>query len=144
MLARMNVKPASLWNEFSDMEHWLSAANGSANGQVESTSRWVPTVDVVEQQDKYVLTADLPGIERKDIEIIFEDGTLTLQGERSQSVDSDHDGYQRVERSYGSFQRTFRLPDNIDAESITAKSEHGVLEVRVPKKEKAQKKIEVQ
>ncbi len=87
MLARMNVKPVSLWREFNDMEHWLSAANG----QVESASRWVPNVDVIEQQDYYVLKADLPGIERKDIEIVFEDGTLTLQGERSESVDSDHD-----------------------------------------------------
>jgi HSP20 family protein len=140
MLARMNVQPMSLWREINDMENWLSAANG----QSESVSHWVPKVDVIEQQDHYVLKADLPGIDRKDIEIIFEDGALTLKGERSESVDSDHDGYKRVERSYGSFQRTFRLPDNIDADSITAKSEHGVLEVRVPKQEKAQKKIEVQ
>lgn len=140
MLARMNVKPMSLWSEFNDMENWLSAANG----QLENVSRWVPTVDVIEEQDLYVLKADLPGVDRKDIEITFEDGALTLKGERSESAESDHDGYQRIERSYGKFQRTFRMPENIDAESITAKSEQGVLEVRVPKQEKAQKKIEVQ
>jgi HSP20 family protein len=140
MLARMNVKPVSLWREFNDMENWLSAANG----QAESASHWEPAVDVIEQQDQYVLKADLPGIDRKDIEIIFEDGALTLKGERSESVDSEHDGYKRVERSYGSFQRTFRLPENIDADAITAKCKQGVLEVYVPKQEKAQKKIEVQ
>jgi HSP20 family protein len=140
MLARMSVNPTSIWREFNDMENSLSAANG----QSEATSRWVPTVDVIEQKDHYVLKADLPGIDRKDIEIIFEDGALTLKGERSESTDSEHDGYKRVERSYGAFQRTFRMPDNIDADAITAKSEQGVLEVRVPKLEKVQKKIEVQ
>ncbi len=139
MLARMNVQPMSLWREFDGMENWLS----SANGQAETTSRWVPSVEVIEQQDYYVITADLPGIDRKDIEIVFEEGALTLKGERSDNVESEHDGYKRVERSYGSFQRTFRMPDNINADAITAKSEQGVLEVRVPKQEKAQKKIEV-
>ena len=95
MLARMNVNPTSLWREFNDMENWLSAANG----QSDSISRWVPKVDVVEQDGHYALKADLPGIDRKDIEIIFEDGELTLKGERSESIDSDHDGYKRVERS---------------------------------------------
>lgn len=137
MLARMNVQPMSLWREFDGMENWLSSANG------QSDSRWVPSVDVIEQQDHYLITADLPGIDRKDIDIVFEEGALTLKGERSEKVDSEHDGYKRVERSYGSFQRTFRMPDNINADAITAKSEQGVLEVRVPKQEKAQKKIEV-
>jgi HSP20 family protein len=140
MLARMNVKPISLAREFHDMENWLSAANG----QLESAARWVPTVDVIEQQDHYVLKADLPGIDRKDIEIVYEEGELTLKGERSDNSVSDYDGYKRVERSYGAFQRTFRMPDNIDADAITAKSNNGVLEVCIPKQEKAQKKIEVQ
>ena len=140
MLARMNVTPIRLWREFNDMENGWSAANG----QQEADPRWVPAVDVIEQQDQYVLKADLPGIDRKDIEIIFEEGALTLKGERSESVESDRDGYQRTERSYGRFQRTFHMPENIDADAITAKSEQGVLEVRVPKQEKVQKKIEVQ
>lgn len=140
MLARMNVKPTSLWREFNDIENWLSAANG----QQEAEPRWVPAVDVIEQQDHYVLKADLPGIDRKNIEITFEEGALTLKGERSESAGSNHDGYQRIERSCGGFQRTFRMPENINAEAITAKSENGVLEVCVPKQEKAQKKIEVQ
>ena len=140
MSARMSVQPTSLWREFSDMENWLTAANG----QLESASRWVPAVDVIEQQDHYMLHADLPGVDRNNIEITFEEGALTLKGERSESTEREHSGYKRVERSYGSFKRTFRMPENIDADSITAKCEHGVLEVRVPKLEKVQKKIEVQ
>jgi len=141
MLARMNVQPVSLWREFhDDMDSWLTAANG----QMEVVSRWAPSVDVVEEKDGYVLKADLPGVDRKDIEIVFEDGVLTFQGERKENVESEHDGYERIERSYGSFKRTFRMPDNIDADAISAKNENGVLEVRIPKQEKAQKKIEVQ
>ncbi len=141
MLARMNVGPMGLWREFNDdVEHWLSAANG----QVGASSHWVPSVDVVEEQDSYLLKADLPGVDRKDIDIQFEEGALTLKGERAEASESEHEGYKRIERSYGSFQRTFRMPDNIDIDNITAKNESGVLEVRIPKLEKAQKKIEVQ
>ena len=139
MLSRMNVQPTSLWREFNDIENWLSAANG----QLENATPWSPSVDVIEREDDYLLKADLPGVDRKDIEIVFEEGALTLKGERSDNAESDHDGYKRVERSYGAFHRSFRMPENIDADNITAKSEHGVLEVRVPKQEKAQKKIEV-
>lgn len=141
MLARMNVRPMGLWQEFhDDVENWLSAANG----QIDAASHWVPSVDVVEEQDSYILKADLPGVDRKDIDILFEDGSLTLKGERSESSESEHEGYKRIERSYGSFQRTFRMPENIDAENITAKNDSGVLEVRIPKLEKTHKKIEVQ
>ena len=141
MLARMNVRPMGLWREFNDdVENWLSAANG----QFDASSHWVPSVDVVEEKDSYLLKADLPGVDRKDIEIHFEDGALTLKGERSDASESEHEGYKRIERSYGSFQRTFRMPENIDAENITAKNESGVLEIRIPKLEKTHKKIEVQ
>lgn len=141
MLARMNGQPVSLWREFhDDMDSWLTAANG----QMEVASRWAPSVDVVEEKDSYVLKADLPGVDRKDIDIVFEDGALTVQGERKENVENEHDGYQRIERSYGSFKRTFRMPDNIDADAISAKNKNGVLEVTIPKQEKAQKKIEVQ
>ncbi len=139
MLARMNVQPMSFWREFNDIDNWLTAANG----RLDASSRWVPSVDVIEQENQYVLRADLPGVDRKDIEIVYEDGTLTLKGQRSEKVVSDNDKFKRIERSYGSFQRAFHMPENINADEIKAKSEHGVLEVTVPKQEKAQKKIEV-
>ena len=141
MLARINAQPVSLWREFHDeVDNWLAAANG----QNESESRWAPAVDVVEEKDAYVFNADLTGVDRKDIEITYEDGALTIKGQRSNESESEYDGYKRIERSHGEFQRTFRLPKFIDAENISAKNEHGVLQVRVPKQESAQKKIEVQ
>lgn len=141
MLARMNTQPLSLWREFHDeVDNWLTAANG----QIESASEWVPAVDVLEEKDSYVLKADLPGIDRKDIDIVYEDNTLTIKGERSNESESERNGYKRVERSHGEFKRVFHMPDNIDADNISAKNEHGVLVVRIPKLEKAQKKIAVQ
>ncbi len=141
MLARINAHPVSLWREFHDeVDNWLAAANG----QMEAPSRWAPAVDVIEEQDSYVLKADLPGVERQDIDIVYEDSALTIKGKRDSETRDEHDGYKRIERSHGEFQRTFRMPENIDAENISAKNEHGVLVVRIPKQEKAQKKIEVQ
>ena len=141
MLARVNTQPMSLWREFHDeMDNWLSAANS----QLETSSRWVPAVDVIEEQDSYVLKADLPGIEPKDIEITYKENALTIKGERSEESETERDGYQRIERSHGEFQRVFHMPENIDVDNISAKNEHGVLVVRIPKQEKAQKKIEVQ
>ena len=145
MLATMNTRPLSLWHGLhDDMERWLSAPVASA------ARRWMPSVDVVEEQDHYLFHADLPGVDLDKIEVLFEDGLLTIKGERSEfskdgeEKENEEKGYRRIERSYGSFQRSFRLPDEIDADNITAKSDKGVLEVRVPKKEKAQRKIQIQ
>ncbi|MEM8845230.1 MAG: Hsp20/alpha crystallin family protein [Pseudomonadota bacterium] len=141
MLARMNVKPVSLWRELhNDMDNWFSAANSQFN----QAANWVPAVDVIEEDDHYLLKADLPGVDAKDIEILFQDNALTIKGERIESDETEQNGYKRIERTHGSFQRTFRLPDNVDADNITAKNQHGVLDVRVPKLERAQRKIEVQ
>ena len=141
MLARINARPVNFWREFhDDVDNWLAAANG----QLESASAWSPAVDVIEEQDSYVLKADLPGVERENIDIVYEDNALTIKGERKSETENEHDGYKRFERSHGVFQRTFRMPDNIDAENISAKNEQGVLVVRIPKLEKAQKKIQVQ
>ena len=136
MLATLNTRPMRLWHGLhDDMDRWFSIADDE--------SRWLPSVDVVEEKDHYVFRADVPGVELDQIEVVFEDGMLTISGERKDKEESEKDGYQRIERSYGSFRRSFRLPDTIDADNITAKSDKGVLEVQVPKQEKAQRKIEV-
>lgn len=141
MLARINTQPVSLWREFHDeMDNWLNAASG----QVSKNAPWSPAVDVVEEKDSYVLKADLPGVDAKNIDITYEDNALTIKGERSHESSSDYDGYKRIERSHGVFQRTFRMPENVDADKISAKNDHGVLVVRIPKQETSQKKIAVQ
>ena len=147
MLATVNTRPMNLWRGFNDdIERWLSLPDRYA----EAPARWVPSVDVIEEQDHYVFHADLPGVELSQIEVLFDDGMLTIKGERQDGNENIEDKgadkatYRRVERSYGAFQRSFRLPDAIDADKITAKSNNGVLEIRVPKQEKAQRKIEIQ
>ena len=100
-----------------------------------ATSQWVPAVDIKEEENRFVLHADLPGVEANEIDITMEKGQLTLKGERSDSSESEQDGYRRVERRYGSFYRRFSLPDSADADGIEARSTNGVLEIVIPKKE---------
>jgi HSP20 family protein len=95
--------------------------------------RWVPAMDLVETDDSLVLRADLPGMERDEIEIEVKDGVLTVSGERQAEHESEHEGYHRVERSFGRFSRSLGLPRGVDPGAVTAKFERGVLEVRLPK-----------
>ena len=109
-------------------------------------SSWAPAVDVREETDSYVVIADVPGIDPKDIEITMENGVLTIQGEREyEKMDEDKDsGYRRVERAYGKFYRRLALPDVTDAEKISAEGKNGVLEITIPKSEQAKpRRIEV-
>lgn len=108
------------------------------------TSRWAPAVDIKEESGRYVLRADVPGVEPKDIEITLEDGVLTIKGERTLEDKEEREGYKRVERAYGSFHRRFTLPDTADAERVSATGNNGVLEVTIPKQAKVQpRRIEV-
>ncbi len=105
---------------------------------------WVPAVDIKEEEDKYVLHADIPGVNPEDVEVTMEHGALAIRGERKFEEQEEKEDYRRIERSHGVFYRRFALPDNIDAEAITAKGENGVLEVVIPKTaEKQPKRIEV-
>ena len=97
--------------------------------------RWTPAVDLVEGDDEFVLRADLPGLERDDVEVEISDGVLTVSGERKAEHEEESDGFHRVERSYGSFSRSVRLPKGVEADAVTAEFDKGVLEVHVPKPE---------
>jgi HSP20 family protein len=106
----------------------------------------IPSVDVRESPTELVLEAELPGITEKDLNVTFRDGILVIKGEKKIERDEKKDEYHLSERSYGTFERSFRLPEGIDADKISAKFDKGVLTVRAPKKPeaaKAQKKIEV-
>lgn len=106
---------------------------------------WTPAIDIKEESDRYVLHADIPGVEPEKIELTMEDGMLTIKGEKRHEVTENKEGFKRVERSYGSFYRRFSLPDNTDPELIKASGKDGVLEVVIPKVEpKRSKKIEIQ
>ena len=102
-----------------------------------ATSNWTPAVDIEEQTERFVITADVPGVEPDDIEITMEHGILTIKGERAEERNIEHKGFRRVERVSGSFYRRFSLPDSANAERITAQGKNGVLEIVIPKGEKA-------
>ena len=97
--------------------------------------RWTPATDLVETESEYVLKADLPGLGKDDVKIEVEDSVLTVSGERKSEHEERKDGYYRIERASGSFRRSLRLPDGVDAAAIAASFENGVLEVHVPKPE---------
>lgn len=100
------------------------------------TSQWAPRVDIKEEDKRFVILADIPGVDPKDIEVHMDKGILSLKGERgSESKDQEQNGkFTRVERTYGSFYRRFALPDSADADSISATGRNGVLEIAIPKK----------
>jgi HSP20 family protein len=101
---------------------------------------WMPAVDIHETEDGYVVKADLPGIKKDDIQIDLKDSTLTLKGEKKFEENVSKDNYVRTERSYGTFVRSFTLPENVDAEKIKASYKDGVLELTLPKREEAKPK----
>lgn len=101
---------------------------------------WSPVVDVHEDKDAYYVTAELPGLKQKDIDIKVEDDTLTIKGERKFEDEQKKDNYHRIERFYGSFQRSFTLPRGIDAGKIKASYKDGVLKLDIPKKEESKPK----
>jgi HSP20 family protein len=97
--------------------------------------RWVPPMDLVETDDHLVLKADLPGLDSDDVNIEVKDGVLTVSGERKTEHEERADGFYRVERAFGGFSRSMSLPQQVDAEQISASFDKGVLEVRIPKPE---------
>jgi HSP20 family protein len=110
------------------------AFTGKGEDKELAPSSWAPAVDIYETENEIVLTAEVPGIEEKDIEIKIEDNTLTLRGERKFTKETKEENYHRLERSYGAFYRAFTLPNSVDPENIRAENENGILRVTLPKK----------
>ena len=102
---------------------------------------WVPAVDIYEtDQHEVVLKADLPDMKREDINLTFENGVLTLKGERKLEQETKRENFQRIERRYGAFSRSFTLPNTVDATRISAAYKDGVLTIRLPQREEAKPK----
>lgn len=127
----------ALWNQFDDLFGDEVRARRSGRS-------FVPAVDVEERKSDYRLTADLPGLTADDVEVTIENGVLTVSGERKDEKVEEKDGYRRVERSFGTFRRSFTLPKGVAADAITAHTENGQLEVIIPKPtEETPRKIKV-
>lgn len=140
------------WNPF----HEVDALNNQLNnlifgnrlpeGREQDTSArdWVPLVDIIEGENEFLIKVELAEIGKKDISVKVEEGVLTIAGERKAEVVSDEKKFHRVERSYGKFVRTFRVPENTEADKVAAEFKDGVLRVTLPKVEEAKPKaIEV-
>ena len=105
---------------------------------------WVPAFDITENDNEYVVTAELPGIDPKDLDVTLSEGILTVKGEKKQEKEEKEKGYHRVERRFGSFQRSFRIPGKVEANKVDANYKDGILKLTLPKAEGSEtKKIEV-
>lgn len=112
---------------------------GFGEGEI-STRTWAPPVDIFENENNIVLKAELPGVDPKDVEVRVEDNTLYLKGERKFAKETKEENYHRVERSYGSFARSFSLPNSIDADKVAAEYKDGLLTLTLPKREETKPK----
>src|SRR5580692_10119937 len=123
------------------MNRLLRDSRGS-EGQDESltTSAFAPPVDVYEDEHSVTLKIEVPGIDEKDIDVRLENNTLTVHGERKLEKEEKEENYRRVERQYGSFTRSFTLPTTVDAESVSAEYDKGVLKIKLAKKAEAKPK----
>ena len=123
-------------------EDALARSRGREEGL--RTGMWTPAVDIYENNDFVVVKAELPGVEKDRISVEVKERILTLRGERGFDKELKEESYHRIERSYGSFQRSFSLPVSVDQEKVTARFQDGVLEVKLPKKDQEKpKQIEV-
>ena len=134
----------NLFNLHSEMGRAFEDLFGSHEGgtDMEETA-WMPTVDISETEDGFEIRAELPGISEDDVNISVTDNRLTVKGEKKQETETDGKNYHRVERRYGSFQRSFTLPRNVETAGISAGFKDGVLTLAIPKAEEA-KPTEIQ
>lgn len=132
----MNIARFEPWT-FVDLLHRdldrLADYRGAARNDPASVADWIPAVDILEEKDRFVLRADVPGVARDDIDVSMDGGVLNVSGERRAMPRPDDAGVQRIERATGRFFRHFTLPETANAEGITAKCANGILEVSIPK-----------
>lgn len=141
------------WDPFRELEDmsdrlnrvFTRSASRTSGGKEQLTvADWVPTVDISETDGEYLIKAELPEVKKEDVKVTVEDGVLTLQGMRHQEKEEKGKKYHRVERSYGSFVRSFTLPESVEEGGVKAEYKDGVLSLHLPKTEKVKPKaIEV-
>jgi len=141
----MNTAQHLPWNIFDQLQHEIhhGRANKALNQKPENDS-WVPAVDIKEEDNQFILIADVPGISPENIDIQIEKRTLTIKGERNLNTELTKNNFTRTERKQGNFYRRFTLPEGIDPDNINAKSNNGVLTITIKKQEEIKpKKITV-
>src|SRR6266508_2448187 len=145
-------KTLSRWEPLQEMEEFQNRLSTLFGRQLRRTDareeitlpEWTPLADITEDEKEYLIKAELPEMKKEDVKVTVENGVLTISGERKFEKEEKKKKYHRVERGYGSFVRTFALPEDADADKVKAVFKHGMLEVHLPKNEKAKpKQIEV-
>lgn len=139
------------FREMEDLQKRLTSIFGlaparAANGKEENmtVAQWLPLVDITEDDNQYLIKAELPEVRKEDVKVTVENGVLTISGERKFEKEEKEKRYHRIERAYGSFTRSFSVPDDADDAKVSADFKDGVLTVRLTKSEKARPKaIEV-
>ncbi|HJN45181.1 MAG: Hsp20/alpha crystallin family protein [Vicinamibacterales bacterium] len=132
------------WNPFEEFTAFDAPFNrmfrrvSPGTDEAARQQNWMPTVDVYETDDHaLIVSAELPGVDRKDVSVMFEDGVLTIAGERKRDAEVDNGRMFRSERAYGTFRRSFTVPRSVDAGAVTAEHKDGTLRVRLPAKAEA-------
>jgi HSP20 family protein len=135
--------PIIRWEPFREVNSLQSRVNSllrnlNSENETVSAARFVPPVDIYEDEKKVVLKLEVPGVEEKDLQVSVENQTLTVRGERKFESEEKEENFHRIERRYGSFYRSFTLPTTVDTENVDAKYNAGVLRVELTKKAEAQ------
>jgi HSP20 family protein len=135
------------FKEMDDLQQRLTSIFGLAprrvtNGKEEAmtVAQWLPVVDITEDNEQYLIKTELPEVKKEDVKVTVENGVLTISGERKFEQEEKNKKYHRIERSYGSFTRSFSVPDDADDAKVSAEFKEGVLTVRLTKTEKARPK----
>ena len=123
-----------------DMNRFFDFAGDFLPEKTGSQGLWTPPIDVIEEKDKYIVKADIPGVVKEDIDVSVDHNVLTVSGKKSQEQKVEKEGYLRSERYYGAFQRSISLPAEVDTGKVTAEYKNGTLELTVPKREDAKPK----
>ena len=132
-LVKWTPRPTSIFN---DMDKMISNVfENDWNFPVRSKTNWSPPVDVKETDDSFTLTADIPGLTKKEVTVNVADGIVSISGERKLEDEKESDNYHCRERRYGSFSRTFNLPETVNEEDISASFKNGTLSIELPKQE---------
>ncbi|MBM4121237.1 MAG: Hsp20/alpha crystallin family protein [Nitrospira sp.] len=145
----MRWEPTTRWDPFKELEDMQSRL-GTLFGRLPvrkeggkeamTVAEWAPLVDIVEDEKEYLIKAELPEVKKEDVKVTVEDDVLTITGERKYEKEEKGKKYHRVERAYGSFERSFTLPEDADGSKVNAEFKDGILKVRLPKSEKAKPK----
>ncbi len=148
----MRLDP-SRWDPFKELEEISDRFNrlfgrlparSESGREAMTVADWAPTVDITEDDKEYLIKAEIPEVDKKDVKVTVQEGVLTLQGERKQEREEKGKKFHRIERSYGSFVRSFALPDDVSEDKLKAEFKDGMLLVHLPKTEKPKPKaIEV-